>query len=179
MLKVSALPSASLPLKVMTLAVSSFVEGDWALAVGATFGGLLTVNKLLVPLWLLVAVMVKLPVFEIVTLWEASTPLVNEAVLPLPLESVPVELITTLLLPPVKLVTVLPPASIALTLMLNAVPAVCVPILASLVFVTAKLLKAPTLTVRLELAGPVVVPSLAVMVVVSAFCNVVVRVVVD
>jgi hypothetical protein len=39
--------------------------------------------------------------------------------------------------------------------------------------------KAPALTVKLELAGPVVVPSLAVIVAVSAFVNVVASVVVD
>src|SRR5207253_11474475 len=40
----------------------------------------LTVNALLVPLDPFVAVSVKLPVFEIVTLCEASTPAVNAAV---------------------------------------------------------------------------------------------------
>ena len=34
-----------------------------------------------------VAVIVKLPVFVIVTLWEANTPLVNVAVVPLPTDS--------------------------------------------------------------------------------------------
>ena len=53
-----------------------------------------------------VAVMVKLPVLEMVTLWEANTPLVNVAVVPLPAERVPVELISAVLPAPVKVVTV-------------------------------------------------------------------------
>ena len=63
--------------------------------------------------------------------------------------------------------------------MSKAVPAVCVPMGPSLVLVTANVLKAPTFTVRFELAGPAVVPSLAVIVVVSAFLNVVARTVVE
>ncbi len=54
-----------------------------------------------------VAVIVKLPLFEMVTLWEASTPLVNVAVVPLPADSVPVELISTVLAAPSKNVMVL------------------------------------------------------------------------
>ena len=102
------------------------------------------------------------------------------SVVPAPAESVPDEAeMFALLLPLSKLLTVLPPASIARTLISNGVPAVWVPIFPSVVFVTAKPLKAPALTVKLELAGPVVVPSPAVMVVVSAFLKVVARVVVD
>src|SRR5215211_4180110 len=131
-----------------------------------------------------VAVRVKLPgyepVVENVTLQEASTPLMKASVFPAPAESVPDDgEIITLLLPPSKLVTVLPLVSTARTLISNGVPAVCVPIFPSLVFVTANALKAPASTVKLELAGPVVVPSLALMVVVSAFRKVVARVVVD
>ena len=152
-------------------------------------GGALTVKLLLVPVIALkppipVAVRVKLPgyepVVENVTLQEASTPLMKASVFPAPAESVPDDgEIITLLLPPSKLVMVLPPVSTARTLMSNDVPAVWVPMFPSLVFVTANALKAPALTVMLELAGPVVVPSLAVMVVVSAFRKVVARVVVD
>ncbi len=58
-----------------------------------------------------VAVMVKLPVFDIVTLWEANTPLVNVAVVPFPADNVPVELISAVFPAPSKAVTVLLPAS--------------------------------------------------------------------
>lgn len=152
-------------------------------------GGPLTVNELLVPVIPLllpfpVAVRLKLPGYvpevEKVTDHEASTPLTNASVFPPPAERVPDEgEIITLLLPPSKLVVVLPLASTARTLMLKGVPAVWVAMFPSLVFVTMKLFKAPALTVRLELAGPVVVPSLAVIVVVSAFRKVVARVVVE
>ena len=54
-----------------------------------------------------VAVMVKLPVLEIVTLWEANTPLVNVAVVPLPAERVPVDVIVAVLPAPSKAVIVL------------------------------------------------------------------------
>ena len=131
-----------------------------------------------------VAVRLKVPGYEPdienVTLQEESTPLMKASVFPLPADSVPEDgEIITLLLPPSKLVIVLPPASTARTLISNGVPAVWVPMIPSLVFVTTKLLNAPALTVKLELAGPVVVPSLAVMVVVSAFRKVVARVVVE
>jgi hypothetical protein len=53
-------------------------------------------------------VIVKVPVFEIVTECEARTPLVNAAVVPLPAESVPVELMETVLPAPEKEVTVFP-----------------------------------------------------------------------
>src|ERR1041384_1000893 len=130
------------------------------------------------------AVRLKLPGYvpevEKVTLQGDKTPLTNASVVPPPAERVPEDGVSaTLLLPPLKLVTMFPPASTALILISNAVPAVCVPILASLVFVTEKAAKVPALTVRLELAGPVVVPSLAVIVVVSAFFRVVASVVVD
>ncbi len=58
-----------------------------------------------------VAVMVKLPVFVMVTLWAAKTPLVNVAVVPLPVDKVPVELISAVFPVPVKRVTVLLMAS--------------------------------------------------------------------
>ena len=54
-----------------------------------------------------VAVIVKLPVFDIVTLWEANTPLVKVAVAPLPADRVPVEVISAVLPAPVNAVTVL------------------------------------------------------------------------
>ncbi len=54
-----------------------------------------------------VAVMVKLPVFDIVTLWEASKPLVNVAVVPLPADNVPVEVTSTVFPAPVNCVAVL------------------------------------------------------------------------
>src|SRR5439155_1524785 len=81
------------------------------------------VNRLLGPLGPLVAVSVKLPVYEIVTLCEASTPAVNAAVVP-PADSVPVDVMVAV---PVNPVTVLLFTSRAVILMLNAVPAVCVP----------------------------------------------------
>jgi hypothetical protein len=63
----------------------------------------LTVKLLLVPFWappvVRVAVIVKLPVFEIVTACELSTPAVKAAVVPEPAESVPVEVMSTV---PVK-----------------------------------------------------------------------------
>ena len=59
------------------------------------------------PATLSMAVIVKLPVSDTVTLWEESTPLVKTAVAPLPAERVPVELISTVLVAPSKAVTVL------------------------------------------------------------------------
>lgn len=92
-----------------------------------------TVNELLLPnggdppapLW--VAVIVKLPVFVIVTLTGSRTPAENDAD-GFVNTNVPVEVRLTLLLAPLKLVTVLLLLSRAVILMLNAVPAVCVPI---------------------------------------------------
>src|SRR5439155_1201918 len=60
----------------------------------------LTSNALLVPVAAVfgawpVAVMLKLPVFEMVTVWEASTPLAKFAVVPPPADNVPVELMVT------------------------------------------------------------------------------------
>ncbi len=60
-----------------------------------------------------VAVIVKLPVFVIVALWEDYTPLVNAAVVPLPADKVPVELMCTVLPAPSKNVIVLLLASSA------------------------------------------------------------------
>ena len=51
--------------------------------------------------------MVKLPVLVMVTLWEANTPLVNVAVVPLPADNVPVELISAVFPAPSKNVNVL------------------------------------------------------------------------
>ena len=50
---------------------------------------------------------VKLPVLVMVTLWEASTPLLKVVVVPAPAERVPVELISTVFATPSKAVTVL------------------------------------------------------------------------
>ena len=74
-----------------------------------------------------VAVIVKLPVFVIVTLWEANIPLVNVAVAPPPADRVPVELISAVFAAPLKKVWVLLLASCAVIWMLNDVPAFCVP----------------------------------------------------
>ena len=74
-----------------------------------------------------VAVIVKLPVFVMVTLWEAITPLVNVAVVPLPADKVPVELMSTVFPAPSNGVTVLLLASWAVTWILKAMAAVCVP----------------------------------------------------
>jgi len=67
-----------------------------------------TVKALLVPVSapaVLVAVIVRLPVYDTVTLCEASTPAVKAAVGPLPAEILPVEVRPTV---PVKPVKVLP-----------------------------------------------------------------------
>ncbi len=89
-------------------------------------------NELLVPFWappmVRVAVIVKLPVFEIVTACDARTPFVNAAVAPEPAESVPVDVMFTVFPAPVKPVTVLLLASRAVMRMLKPVPAVWVPI---------------------------------------------------
>src|SRR5207247_3476701 len=74
-----------------------------------------TVNGLLVPFDPFVAVSVKLPVFEIVTLCEVSTPPENAAVVP-PADSVPVDVMVAA---PVNPVTVLLFASRAVLLMLH------------------------------------------------------------
>src|SRR5438552_4156096 len=103
-----------------------------------------TVNALLVPFDPLVAVSVKLPVFEIVTLCEASTPDANVAVVP-PADSVPVDVMVAV---PLKPVTVLLFTSRAVILMLNAVPAVCVPMAPPPNASTRKLLSAPGFTVN-------------------------------
>ena len=65
------------------------------------------------PPTLSVAVMVKLPVLVMVTLWEANIPLVNVAVVPLPADNVPVDVMSAVLPAPVKAVTVLLLASSA------------------------------------------------------------------
>ena len=80
---------------------------------------------------------------------------------------------------PEKLVTVLLFASRAVALMLNDTPVDWVGIFPPPAASTRKLFNAPGCTVKLELAGPDVVPSPAVIVVTSAFVSVVVRVVVD
>ncbi len=138
---------------------------------GDVHAGAFTRNELLVPFSeppvFLVAVMVKVPVLEMVTLCEARTPLTNEAVAPLPAAKVPVDVIMTLLGPPSKLVTVLPRASIALTLMLKAVPAVCVPIGPLLVLVTAKLANGAGFTSKLLLVPVCAPPDVRVAVIVK------------
>ena len=98
-----------------------------------------------------VAVIVKLPVFEIVTACEFSTPAVNAAVVPSPAESVPVEVMSTV---PVNPVTVFPFASRAVIRMLKLEPAVCGPMLPPPACSTRKSASAPGLTVN-ELLVPV------------------------
>ncbi len=71
-----------------------------------------------------VAVIVKLPVLLTVTLCEANTPAVNDVEVPLPAERVPVDVISTVLAPPLKKVIVLLFASSAVIWILNDVPAV-------------------------------------------------------
>src|SRR6266571_6456282 len=102
-----------------------------------------TVNALLVPFDPFVAVSVKLPVFEIVTLCEVSTPDANAAVVP-PADSVPVDVMVAV---PVNPVTVLLFASRAVILMLNADPAVCVGMAPPTAASTRKLFSAPGFTV--------------------------------
>src|SRR5215210_4601381 len=129
----------------------------WASAPG------LTVNALLVPVSLpavLVAVMVKEPVLEIVTAREARTPAVKAGVVPLPDDSVPVELRSAV---PVNPVTVLLFASRAVSLTLKLVPAVWVAMFPPPAASTRKLFSAPGLTVKLLLV-PVSLPAVVVAV---------------
>src|SRR5207244_11545798 len=92
--------------------------------------------------------------FEIVTLCEVSTPAVNAAVVP-PADNVPVDVMVAV---PVNPVTVLLFASRAVILMLNAVPAVCVPMAPPPAASTRKLLSAPGFTVIRGLVFAVFVP---------------------
>jgi len=90
----------------------------------------LTVKELLVPVMpelplIPVAVMVKLPVLVIVTLWLLRTPFVNATVVMGAPTSVPVEVSITLLPFESKLGTVLLFTSWAAIVILKAVPAVC------------------------------------------------------
>ncbi len=101
--------------------------------------------------------MVKLPVSDIVTLWDANTPLLNVAVVPLPADSVPVEVISTVFPAPVKAVTVLLLESLAVTWILNGEPAVCVPMAPPPCASTRKLLSDPGSTVN-EFDVPVSLP---------------------
>src|SRR5439155_18653110 len=104
--------------------------------------------------------------FEIVTLCEASTPDAKAAVVP-PADSVPVEVMVAV---PLKPVTVLLFTSRAVILMLNAVPAVCVPMAPPPNASTRKLLSAPGFTVigRLVLADPVAAVIVGVVMVLIA-----------
>src|SRR5206468_3804899 len=104
-----------------------------------------TVNALLVPFDPFVAVSVKLPMFEIVTLCEASTPDANVAVVTGAPTSVPVDVSVAV---PVNPVTVLLVASPAVILILNAVPAVCLPMAPPPAASTRKLLSPPRFTVN-------------------------------
>src|SRR2546426_754772 len=104
-----------------------------------------TVNGLLVPFDPFVAVSVKLPVFEIVTLCEVSTPDANAAVVTGAPTSVPVDVSVAV---PVNPVTVLLFASRAVILMLNGVPAICVPMAPPPNASTRKLFSAPGFTVN-------------------------------
>src|SRR5262245_43736341 len=87
------------------------VAVDWAAtaAPGCTANVLDAVAGL--PPTVLVAVIVKLPVLVIVTAWLVSTPFTNAAVVIGAPASVPVEVSVTVFAPPLKLVTVLLPAS--------------------------------------------------------------------
>src|SRR5207249_30017 len=105
----------------------------------------LTVNALLVPLDPLVAVSVKLPVFEIVTLCEASTPALNAAVVPRSEER---RVGNVRVAVPVKPVNVMLYASCAVILVLNADPAVCVAIAPPTAASTRKLFSTPGFTVN-------------------------------
>jgi hypothetical protein len=112
----------------------------------------LTVKAALVPvLPEAVAAMVNEPVFVIVTLCGSSTPAVNVPdVTGLPVRA-PVEVSDTV---EVNDVTVLLFTSCAVILKLNAVPAVCVPIVPPPLFSTLKWSRAPGLTVAI-VAKPV------------------------
>ena len=77
----------------------------------------------LAPPPVLVAVMKKLPVLVIVTAWLANTPFVKVPVVKVPPEIVPLELMSTVFPVLVKAVTVLPPASRAVTRTEKLVPA--------------------------------------------------------
>src|SRR5437867_267213 len=114
-----------------------------------------TVTALLVVLCLFFGGGVFLPVFEIVTLCEVSTPAVNATVVP-PADSVPVDVMVAV---PVNPVTVLLFASRAVILMLNADPAVCVGMTPPPIFSTRKLFSTPGFTVIRGLVFAVFVPS--------------------
>src|SRR5205823_1761068 len=112
---------------------------------------------------------VRLPVFEIVTLCEASTPDANAAVVP-PADSVPVGVMLAV---PVNPVTVLLFTSRAVILMLNAVPAACVPMAPPPAASTRKLFNTPGFTVIRGLVFvdlvPAVIATAVVVVVVAVF----------
>jgi hypothetical protein len=125
-----------------------------------------TANELLAPVCapaVFVAMIVKFPVFEIVTLREASTPATNAGVVPPPAERIPVEVISTV---PVKLVTVLFPASRAVILRLNAVPAVCPGIAPPAEDSTRKFVTPPAMTAN-TLLVPDSLPAVFVAVIVN------------
>ena len=106
-----------------------------------------TENRLLVPVSdppVRVAVIEKVPGFEIVTLCELNTPFVKAAVVPPPAESVPVEVISTV---PENPVTVFPDVSRAVTLIANETPAACAGIFPPADDSTRKLSSAPGVTV--------------------------------
>ena len=117
-LPLTGLLFASFKVTVMVEVVESSAGTEMGLAATADVLALTgpgsTVKLLLVPIGFglpaPVAVMVKFPVLVIVTLW-VRTPLVNALLVNVPPDSVPVELMLTLLPPPLKLVTVLLNAS--------------------------------------------------------------------
>ena len=136
-----------------------------------------TVKELLVPPMPLfppvpVALIVKLPAFETVTLWFDRTPFVNAGVVTGAPTRLPVEVRVTLLPFPLKLVTVFPKASSALIVMLNGVPACCVVIVLNTNLLrAAKLTKMPFWVA--EPTPPVPDPAIDW---VPAVCNVAVKV---
>ena len=95
-----------------------------------------------------VAVIAKLPVFVIVTATEASTPLLNDAVVPPPWLSVPLEVISAV---PANDVTVLPFTSLAVSFILNGTVAVCDGMFPPPAASNRKLLSAPAFTANVLL----------------------------
>lgn len=136
-------------------------------------------NMLLLPFsepLVFVAVMVKFPWLEMDTLCETSTPVVKEAVVPMPDDKVPEDVILAV---PEKIfgpeVHALLFASLAVILMLKGIPVTCDPMFPPETPSTRKLETTPGFTDRDKLDIPEFVPSVRDIVVASAFFNVVVN----